>query len=119
MKKGFNGDFDVGVALARIGQDLNAMIKKLGRTIVVVIVGVIELDSRRAGIARDLFDCQVRRRYLKPIPALSKAAPGQQEKTNQKKIAMAFDHSDSSHRGSRKPVALWAINAALFATTPV
>src|SRR5438309_1202528 len=118
MKKGFNGDFDVGVAPARIGQDLNAMIKKLGRTIVVMIVGVIELDSWRAGIARDLFDCKVCRRYLKPIPALSKAVPRQQEKTSQKNIAMAFDHSDSPNRGSRKPVALWTTNAALFCTVP-
>src|SRR6478609_1002025 len=95
MKKGFNGDFDVGVLPARIGQDFDAMIKKLRRTIVVMIIGVIELDGRRARFARDLFNCKVRGRNLEPIPALSKAAPGQQEKTNQKNVAMAFDHSAS------------------------
>jgi hypothetical protein len=92
MKKGFNGDFDVGVLPARIGQDFDAMIKKLGRTIVVMIVGVIELNGGRAGVTRDLFDCKVRGRELEPIPALSKATPGQQEKTTQKNVAMAFDH---------------------------
>jgi hypothetical protein len=84
MKKGVNGDFDVGVLPARIGQDFDAMLKKLGRTIVVMIVSIIELDGRRAGVPRDLFDGQVRGRDLKPIPALSEAAPGHQEKTTQK-----------------------------------
>jgi hypothetical protein len=66
--------------------------KVLAADIVVRIVSVIVLDGRRAGVARDLFDDQVRGRDVKPIPALSEAAPGQQEKTTQKNVAMAFDH---------------------------
>src|SRR6476620_1799504 len=104
--KGIKGDFDVGVLPARIVQDFDAMVEKLEPAVVIMIVSVVKLNRRRAGLTRNLFNCQVRGRDVKPIPALSEATPGQQEKTTQKNVAMAFDHSDSPNRGSRKPVAL-------------
>jgi hypothetical protein len=89
MIEGIKWDFDVGVFPALIVQDFDAMVEKLEPAVVVMIVGIIKLDGGRA---RNPFDCQVRGRDVKPIPALSKAAPGQQEKTTQQNIAMAFDH---------------------------
>jgi len=90
--EGIDGNFDVGIFPAFIVQDFDAMVEKLEPAVIVMIVGVIKLDGGRAALARDLFDGQVRGRDVKPIPALSESARGQQEKTTQQNVAMAFDH---------------------------